>query len=95
MPKLFDYEFKVKIFKNGWISKDPDINVADLEDQFSQIIRIDPRDVFGSSFNQVMCMSEREIKRKVAVDYMEMPDGMGIGYFRIWIHHLYEYMVNT
>lgn len=87
---IFDYKAKEGIFRNNMIFSRVDL--TDLEDPFSQILHINPKQVFASSYNQLMSLTPNQIKRKIGVSYIDTPDGSGIGYFRIWTQELFANM---
>lgn len=61
------------------------LEIFDFEDPFEPLLAIDQRNIFDSSYMQIMSLTPRELRRKVGINYLFEDDGGGIGYFRIWI----------
>ena len=57
LPGFLDYKGKESVFRNN--EHFNRIDVTDLEDPFNQIIHIDPRSVFASSYNQIMSLTPK------------------------------------
>lgn len=55
LPHFLDYKAKESIFRNTeYFNR---VDVTDLEDPFNHIIYVDPRNVFATSYRQLMSLT--------------------------------------